>query len=170
MRSLSGYLLFGHSATNPFNSGTLPSTDSGTGWHFLPECHYYSPLDMRHLYKQPKIIWGFPHGTNVGAGSPKPRHHCQKFHIQRSLGIECQLSSLGGVGAISYIFAVFLLSHGHGYGMVIRHNKTFWLWWWDWAPYKGFFLLNLSYQPPLLIAIFQLLFFISCILLILLGI
>jgi len=44
MRSLSGYLLFGHSATDPFNSGTLPSTDSGTGWHFLPECHYYSPL------------------------------------------------------------------------------------------------------------------------------
>jgi len=43
MRSLSGYLLFGHSATDPFNSGTLPSTDSGTGWHFLPECHYYSP-------------------------------------------------------------------------------------------------------------------------------
>jgi hypothetical protein len=44
MRSLSGYLLFGHSATDPFNSGTLPSTDSGTGWHFLPECHNYSPL------------------------------------------------------------------------------------------------------------------------------
>jgi hypothetical protein len=44
MWSLSGYLLFGHSATDPFNSGTLPSTDSGTGWHFLLECHYYSPL------------------------------------------------------------------------------------------------------------------------------
>ncbi len=48
MRSLSGYLLFGHSATDPFNSGTLPSTDSGTGWHFLPECHYYSPLVISH--------------------------------------------------------------------------------------------------------------------------
>jgi len=47
MRSLSGYLLFDHSATDPFNSGTLPSTDSGTGWHFLPERHYYSPLVMR---------------------------------------------------------------------------------------------------------------------------
>jgi hypothetical protein len=49
MRSLFGYLLFGHSATDPFNSGTLSSTDNGTGWHFLPECHYYSPQCITNL-------------------------------------------------------------------------------------------------------------------------
>jgi hypothetical protein len=61
MRSLSGYLLFGHNATDPFNNGTLPSTNSGTGWHFLPECHYYSPLTITH----PSLVPKFPNNTST---------------------------------------------------------------------------------------------------------
>jgi hypothetical protein len=72
--------------------------------------------------KQPKIIWGFSQGTNVGAGSPKARYHCQKLLSKDPLELNANFL-YGGEWGHSVIF---LQSSCYHMAMVMewRSNPT----------------------------------------------